>query len=216
MDLHINSIILKKLISILALIFISINVSAHNPNTASVIISPINGVWVVQFTISQQGANYALNNYYNNKDLNSIEIKEYKELYINYLRNKLSLIVDNKQIKLSSAGIKLGDHQTDIKFLLSDFPLNYSLVKLKLPIFEENKQQNTVVRFLENNKTIRKVMNKSNGFEMSFENSNNEFIMISVDENKDNKVIYFVLITILILGVGLYFFKIRNNIRENS
>ena len=112
---------MKKLIFIIALVFISINASAHNPNTASVVISPINGVWVAQFTISQEGANYALNSYYSDKDLNSIEVAKYKELYIDYLRKKISLIVDDTKISLSSSGIKLGNHQTDIKLLLPNF-----------------------------------------------------------------------------------------------
>ena len=88
MDLHTNNIILKKLIFIIALALISISVSSHNPNTASVVISPINGVWVAQFTISQEGANYALNSYYIDLNLNSIKVAEYKELYIDYLRKK--------------------------------------------------------------------------------------------------------------------------------
>ena len=158
-----NNIIMKKLLFIIALAFISINASAHNPNTASIVISPINGVWVAQLTISQEGASYVLTSYYADKDLNSIEVAEYKELYIDYLRKKISLIVDNKNIKLSSAGIKLGNHQTDIKFLLPDFPKNYKIVQLNLPIFTENKQQHTVVKIVEKEKSIRKVLNNSSG-----------------------------------------------------
>jgi hypothetical protein len=167
---------MKKIVFIIALIFISINVSAHNPNTASVIISPINGAWVARFTISQQGANHALNIYYADKDLSSISSTEYKELYIEYLRKKIVLLIDNKEIALSSGGIKLGDHQTDIKFLLPDFPVNYNTIQLKLPMFDENKQQNTVVKFIENNKSFRKILNHKAGFSVNFKNTETAFV----------------------------------------
>jgi hypothetical protein len=209
MDSHTNSIILKKLLFITALAFIAISVSAHNPNTASVIISPINGVWVAQFTISQEGANYALKIYYADKDLSSISETDYKKLYIDYLRKKISLVVDNKKIALSSGGIKLGNHQTDIKLLLPDFPRNYNVVDLRIPMFEENGQQHTVVKFLDKKKSIRKVMNQSNEFEISFENSDTGFIENKNSEIKSKKVIY-VLSAVLLIATGVYFFKKRN------
>ena len=215
MDSHTNSIILKKLLFIIALAFISISVSAHNPNTASVVIRPINGAWVAQFTISQQGANHALNIYYADKDLSSLSSAEYKELYIAYLRKKIVLIVDNKKIVLSSGGIKLGDHQTDIKFLLPDFPINYNVVDLKMPMFEENGEQNTVVKFLDDKKSIRKVMNQSNEFGMRFENSDTEFIKNKNSEIKSMKIPY-VLLALLLIGIGVYFFKKRNKTVANN
>ena len=44
----------------MALVFVFTSTKAHNPNTTSVVFSPINGIWVAQFTISQEGANKAL------------------------------------------------------------------------------------------------------------------------------------------------------------
>ncbi|MBT8246149.1 hypothetical protein [Winogradskyella sp.] len=206
---------MQKKIFIIALTLISISVSAHNPNTASVVINPINGVWVAQFTISQEGANYALNSYYADKDLNSIEVAEYKELYIDYLRKKISLIVDDTKVSLSSAGIKLGNHQTDIKFLIPDFPKNYNTIKLNLPMFEENEQQNTVVKFLEDNKSIRKVLNQSNKFEMIFKNNTTEFISVNAKKMEFNKIIYGI-IAFLLITAGVYFYRTRNKTVANN
>ena len=210
-----NNIIMKKLLFIIALAFISINACAHNPNTASIVISPINGVWVAQLTISQEGASYVLTSYYADKDLNSIEVAEYKELYIDYLRKKISLIVDNKNIKLSSAGIKLGNHQTDIKFLLPDFPKNYKIVQLNLPIFTENKQQHTVVKIVEKEKSIRKVLNNSSGFKMRFENNDTEFIAIPDNLSKIKKITY-AAIAFLLMVIGVYIYRIRNKTAANN
>lgn len=209
-DSHTNRILLKKLLFIIALTFISISVSAHNPNTASVVISPINGVWVAQFTISQEGANYALKLYYADKDLSSISETDYKKLYIDYLRKKIALVVDSKKITLSSGGIKLGNHQTDIKLLLPDFPRNYNVVDLRIPMFEENGQQNTVVKFLDNTKSIRKVMNQSNEFGISFKNSDTGFIENKNSEIKSKKIISVISVVLLIVATGIYFFTKRS------
>ncbi len=206
---------MKKLLFIIALALTSISVSAHNPNTASVVISPINGVWIAQFTISQEGANYALNSYYADKDLTSIEAEKYKELYISYLKKKISLIVDDTKISFSSAGIKLGNHQTDIKLLLPDFPENYRKVELSLPMFEENEQQHTVVRFLENEKSIRKVLNQANEFKMNFENINTEFKSVNANKLEFNKIIYGI-IALIIIAIGVYFYRIRNKTVANN
>ena len=194
MDLHINKSILKNILFSIALTFISNNVSAHNPNTASVVISPLNNVWVAQFTISQEGANYALYNYYTGKDLKSLSEKEYKELYIDYIKKKIALVVDDQKIELSSGGIKLGNHQTDIKFLIPDFPKEYHYVNLKLSIFDENREQNTVVKFVEQDKSYRKILNHSNKFKMCFENNITEFIGIDDNETNYTKPLYFVIL----------------------
>ena len=46
--------------AIVFLTFANISLKAHNPNTASAVISRINGVWLVELKISQEGADYAL------------------------------------------------------------------------------------------------------------------------------------------------------------
>ncbi|NQX84667.1 MAG: hypothetical protein HRT67_01880 [Flavobacteriaceae bacterium] len=199
---------MKHILVFVALVSISMDTSAHNPNTASVVFSPTNGVWVAQFTISQEGASYALNKYYTDTDLSSIDADTYKTLYIDYLRKKMRLMVDNQEVKFSSAGIKLGGHQTDIKFLLPDFPKNYKEVYLKLPIFEENEGQHTVVKFVTNTKSIRKVMSRSNSYDMHFENNDTEFIGIGASKSEYSKTIFGFILSILIF-LGIYISRKR-------
>ena len=82
-------------------------------------------------------------------------------------------------------------------------------------MFEENEQQHTVVRFLENNKSIRKVLNQSNKFEMSFKNSNTDFIGLNSNSLNFNKIIYGTIAFILIT-IGVYFYRIRNKTVANK
>ncbi|AFM03451.1 hypothetical protein Fleli_1004 [Bernardetia litoralis DSM 6794] len=189
---------------ILILTFVS--AKAHNPNTASIVVSPINGFWIMQFAFSQESANAALTQFYPTQNLKDISVEEYKKLYIDYVKNKTSLKVDGQKIELSSGEIKLGNHQTDMKFLLPTFPKDYKEVQIKLSVFEENEEQNTALKFVENDKSIRKVINHQNEFSFSFQNKDNKFI--EVVQEVETKNPYFLYIYIgfgVLLFVGLIF-----------
>lgn len=144
------------------------SVKAHNPNTTAVVFTPENGVWMINITISQQGANQALANYYQNIDFSKISSKEYKKLYIDYLQRNIDLNIDGKLIKTAAGVIKLGNHQTNVKLTLPDFPVSFQKLSLMFAIFKENKGQNTIVRFKYDNTSIRKILNHKNNFQMQF------------------------------------------------
>lgn len=181
---------------------------AHNPNTSSVVVSPINGVWVIQYTISQEGANIALNEFYKDVDLQNITQTEYKKLYIKYIKEHTSLVVNNTKISLASGGIKLGSHQTDMKFLLPNFPKDFSDIQLKLNIFKENKGQHTVVKFTENDKSFRKVLNHDNNFSVAFKNTKTAFV--GDNDKEHSHTLQYVLggLAIILLG-GFIYWRIK-------
>lgn len=154
----------------------TVSVTAHNPNTTSVVISPVNGVYSVHYVISQEGANYALAKYYAGQDLQSISSDEYKEKYLDYLKKHFQLKIDGELIPIGSGGIKFGNHQTDVRFLLPNYPTDYKTVEMTLDVFKQNENQNTVVRFLEGKNSFRKVLNAKNGFSFQFENTADGFI----------------------------------------
>lgn len=195
--------------------FVFANANAHNPNTASVVISPVKGIWMVQYTISQQGANYALNKHFKNTDLHNLSLKKYKELYIKYIKEHTSLWVDEQKTELASGGIRLGNHQTDMKFLIPNFPKNYEKVKLQLNIFDENDNQNTVVKFVEQNKSFRKVLNHENNFTLTFQNTGTAYVGDS--DNEINKQIYYLLgFTFLAIATIIFFQRKKAKTESDS
>lgn len=190
----------------MALVFVFTSTKAHNPNTTSVVFSPINGIWMAQFTISQEGANNALAQFYSDKNFKNISEAAYKKMYVEYIKKKFTLLVDGNIVLFDSGGIKLGSHQTNIKFLLPDFPKEFKTVELNFPLFEENKEQNTVVKFELEKKTIRKILNHHNEFNLLFENNEKEF----VEKDSSNTVLKYSLFGLFILsitGIILYFVK---------
>jgi hypothetical protein len=168
--------LINKLLLFWVLMLTTVSVKAHNPNTTSVVISPVNGIYSVHYVISQEGANYALAEYYAGQDLQSLSSEEYKEKYIDYIKNHTRLLIDDKEIPLGSGGIKIGNHQTDIRFLLPNYPTDYKTVQVTIDVFKQNENQHTVVKFLEGEKSFRKVLNVKNGFSFQFENTTEGFV----------------------------------------
>lgn len=186
---------------------ISVSVKAHNPKTTSVVISPENGVYTVHYVISQEGANYALAEFYSGQDLQSLSAGEYKELYIDYLKEHFQLIIDGEIVPLGSGGIKLGNHQTDVRFLLPSYPTDYKTVQLRLDVFKQNENQNTVVHFLEGDKSFRKVLNAKNGFSFQFENTAKGFL--GKQEEKPLNFWYYVIPLFIVVLLTMLVLKKR-------
>lgn len=156
----------------LALSIINIAIAnAHNPQTAAINLHPVEGIWVLQMNFSQEGAHYALSKHYTNIDLQQRSVQDYKQLFVDYIKAHCRIEIDGKVIPLASGGIKLGSHQTDLKFLLPNFPVEFEQAKIQLTIFEENDHQNTVLRIQDQDKYIRKVLNHENAFTLHFQNT---------------------------------------------
>ncbi len=156
---------------IVAIAFFCNSAIAHNPNSASVTIRPLKGIWVVEYSFAQVGVNYVLNDIYTEDAIAKMTPDAYKELFVAYIKKHTKITIDGKDIPLTSGGIKLGSHQTDMKFLSADFPKEYQKVRVEISALKENKEQHTSLRFMEGEKYIRKVLSHKKGFVMDFENS---------------------------------------------
>ncbi len=208
---------MKKLILIVALVFAVCNANAHNPETASVYVKPINGIWVMQLSFSQTGVHNALTKSYTDIDWNTISTNEYKTKFISYLKEHLDLDVDGQHIAITSGGIKLGSHQTDVKLLLPDFPNEFKSVTANFDILNENSNQNTVVSFQNGEKSVRKILNNKNGFLISFDNSVQGFNLIdNKTKSKFNYLYVIFIVGVICLGVySLFIYRKRKESTPN-
>lgn len=197
--------LISKNIILFGLIFYFLPINAHNPNTSSVMLFKTNGLWTVRYTISQEGANYALDTFYDKINLNNISTDDYKKLYIDYLKTHTNIIVDHKKINLGLGGIRLGNHQTDVNLLIPSFPDEYETVELTVNVFSENKNQNTVLKFIDGDKKIRKVLNSNNHYSIVFKNTPNGYKIIST--TKKNDFWYYLIPLFLIFALVLFFLK---------
>lgn len=145
-----------------------IQLKAHDINTASVKLSPLNGVWTVHFSFAQAGVDYSLSKYLGNNSLDTLNAAIYKEYLADYIKSHFNLVIDNKSIPIGSGGIKLGNHQTDIRFFLPSFPKQYNRIFLSIPLFEENPNQHNLIKIKDGLLEGRKILKHSNQFEWEF------------------------------------------------
>ncbi|GAA5219917.1 hypothetical protein [Membranihabitans marinus] len=193
----------KSVFIIIALAFLSGNTSANTPNTSSVIFSQVEGLWMADFTFSDEDSNDCLTEFYSSIDFNNLSIKEYNELYIEYIKSKFHLNVDSQMVPLSSGEIKSENHQTDIRFTLSDFPENFNTLHLRLGLFEESQEQNTLVKFIEGDKIFQTVLNRENQFELFFQNTDSTFTEIATAKIQHNIDLY------LGLGIAIMLYELN-------
>jgi hypothetical protein len=180
----------KLLMAIVFLTFANTSLKAHNPNTASAVISRINGVWLVELKISQEGADYALEKHTGAKSIHTLEPNEFKQLYLDYVIQRIKINVDDLSIKLGQGAIRLGSHQTDMKFELLNFPAVYSQVDACLPLFSENSKQNTAFQLKDENLVFKQVLNAKNEYCVSFEKMDGSFERI--EKSDMSRILYMI------------------------
>ena len=198
-----NTYILKKQLLILVLVLFYFNVSANNPNSQSVVITPNNGIWTVQLTISKEEANSALKQYYKDEDLKTLSEQVYEQYLNDYLKSKFDLLVDNKKVKLASDDITIENKDIEAHFILPNFPKNYHSITLYLPVFEENPSTTLNTQIIDSNKSISKVLNHSNHFKMVILNHDLEFTEYT--DGFSTYRIYMIISGLVTLGLLFYF-----------
>jgi hypothetical protein len=175
------------------------SVWAHDINTASVVIKKMDSVWTIHLSFSRIGANYSMSEFLKT-DLTTLEASRFKEKLVQYVRSNLKLSVDDTSIPIGPGGIKLGNHQTDLRFFIPDFPPEYEQISLSIPLFNENANQHTIVRFSDGIDEIRKVLSHANNFTFRFKLTPDGFV-----ETIDGTTRYLFIFGIPLVGVLLWF-----------
>jgi len=176
---------------------------AHNPNNTALSLIQEKGLWSLHLLISQQGAHEALQHHYKKVDLHLLSKADYQKKYMQYVRDKLIIWVDTQRIQLGSGGIKLGKHQTEIRWLLPTFPLAYETLKMEVNVFCENPSQHTMVRITDGNKRFRKLLHKKNGFQLSCQTIEGAFVAIEKKQEGNWGYYVFIVATLSIIFLGV-------------
>ncbi len=163
---------------VLILVFIgSLNiVEAHNPLSALYYLEVKEHMSVLTINLSQDGLHKALKKQYPQKDLEAMFDKEYKKLAVNYIKENFELSINGRDIKLLEGGIKLGSHQTDLKFVISTLPNEFDTMDVSIKAFSENGQHQTIFSLFLNGTTSKVILNQNNAYEMSVDLENDAMV----------------------------------------
>lgn len=191
---------MKKIVFLfLCLVVSSQTIKAHNPLSAMYYLEVKEDINILNISLSQTGLNEALKKHYKNVDFNKLLGIEYKKLAVKYIKDNFYLKINNNEVTLQDGGIKLGNHQTDLKFVLKELPETFKILTVKINAFIENKNHQSVFSLRLNGKTSKIILSQNNNYSASVTFKNN--LMINNSNPFNKKYLWFiVIIPIIFLG----------------
>ncbi|WP_446050375.1 hypothetical protein, partial [Zobellia laminariae] len=99
--------------------------------------------------------------------------------------------------------LKLGSHQTDLKFITSDLPTKFNNLAIKIGAFKENDHHQTVFSLSLHGVSDKVILTEKNDYATSVNFENNK--MVAKTEGFDTKYLwFFTAIPIFIVGKKLF------------
>lgn len=156
------------------------SVLAHNPHSSSLRLTVVERGGVLELSLSQYGVEQALIKKYPDMDLKSMEQNEFKENLIQYIKETISFSANGKALKIGSGIIKLGSHQTDVKFKILNIPKEIKYLDADVHCFKENEKQANFLTLSYNGLVCRAKLTKESNFVSHFVVNEHK---ISIDYN---------------------------------
>ncbi|WP_405610588.1 hypothetical protein [Polaribacter sp. Asnod1-A03] len=137
---------------------------AHNPLSAKYYLEATPSGSLLTINLSQSGINHLMTQKFSEEYFENIDEKAWKELIVNYIKEHFTLNVDGVKITLAKGGIRLGDHQTDLKFILPPLPLEPKNIFVHIPAFKENGKHQTIFAYNILGKVDKVILSDKNNF----------------------------------------------------
>jgi len=161
---------MKNILLIALLSLLSWNGWAHNPLTAKVELNTKDSeISVVNIYLSQTGLHQALLKYFDKTDISALSTTAYKKLAAQYIKEHIQLVADGTPLVIGEGGIKLGSHQTDLKFLIKNFPKNIHQLQANIDIGKENGNHHTIFLWQQKEGQSKVVLSERNQFQTQLE-----------------------------------------------
>lgn len=142
MDLHIDKVIRLFLTKALMAVVVY-TAAAHNPLTAKMeLVAAKDEGAIISVFLSQDGLHGALE-HNSQETLSSLDVEAYKRLAVQYVKQHISIHADGTKLVLGQGGIRLGSHQTDLRFAIDNYPASTKVLELNVPAFSENEGHHT-------------------------------------------------------------------------
>ncbi|MBU2996081.1 hypothetical protein KO500_06535 [Cellulophaga baltica] len=174
----------KKILLGLIILISPIFLLAHNPLSAVYRLDPQNDGGILKIYLTQAGVNKALKDIHGVDYIKTLSEKEFKELIVNYIKENISITINDDKIRLEKGGIRYGDHETDLTFITSTLPEIIKNIDLKITSFKDNEYHQTVFYLRKKDGSSEKfILNSDNNFEAIVdyeENNSNPYLLIGL------------------------------------
>lgn len=97
-------------------------------------------------------------------DFEKVEADQYKEMVVAYLKDHITIHGDGIEMNIGVGAIRLGSHQTELKFHLKNYPDHVERLEVAIDAFGESKRQHSVFWWYTSEKSSRLVLSSVNGF----------------------------------------------------
>lgn len=191
---------MKKLVVLLIMLIVSIqSTRAHNPLSALFYLEANDQMSILTISLSQNGLNEALKKHNSNINLEELSQTEYKELAVNYVKNFFDLRINGNYIQLLEGGIKLGNHETGMKFITSELPKTFENLTVSIKAFTENEHHQSIFSLLLNGNTSKVILNRNNDYTASV-TFKDDVMMLSSEAFNTHYLWCFAIIPIFLFG----------------
>ncbi|MEM8939828.1 MAG: hypothetical protein AAGC64_10825 [Bacteroidota bacterium] len=142
---------------------------AHNPLTARFELkASLKEGALLHVYLTQLGVHNALVKQHPDVDFKSLELNAYKKLVVSYIRKHVCLKADEVNLELGYGAIKLGNHQTDLRFYVKKYPEKVKSLAVEIDAFKENGNQQTVFWWYTTEAATKVILSSENGFKGHF------------------------------------------------
>lgn len=153
--------------------FFSLTTFGHNPLSAHYRLINDGRVSMLTINLSQSGINNLLFKSFGEEEANKLSRQGLSELIVWYVKQNSKIYVDEKLISLGEGGVKIGSHQTDLKFVLSPLSIDARNIRVVITAFRDNGRHQTIFSYAFPNVTGKVILSQKNNYSAIIDLRNN-------------------------------------------
>ncbi|MEM1319605.1 MAG: hypothetical protein AAGG75_05075 [Bacteroidota bacterium] len=185
---------------------------AHNPLTAKFELKALpQGGAILNIYLSQVGLHQALTTHFQDTDFTTISSTAYKQLAVQYIKEKTHLRADGRPLLIGEGGIKLGHHQTDLKLAIEQYPNVVKQLEIKVDCFSENGNHHSVFWWKTPGRQAKVVLSKRNHYQATL-GTKDEQPMVAAFFSPFPLTISWVLLVVFLLGGSSFIYNRKKNL----
>ena len=155
----------KQIVILIFLLLTQGITHAHDVQTAGFTLHLNGEKSYLDINLSQYGIEQALQKRHPELDFKTLANKAFKELLVSYLKQNIKLASEGEQYTLGGGLIKLGSHQSKVKFKIKNVNSTPEVLTVNIPAFAENPRQSNFFTLKADGVNQRVKLSVANDFE---------------------------------------------------
>lgn len=205
--------VMRKLFVLIVFLLSSQMGICHNSKISTYTLVNTGKGWYVEMAFAQSTIDAVMQEQFG-YELEGMSRDEYKANVIDYIKRHFELVANGEIISLGEGGILLGNHQTDMKFVLPGMPINLVSLDAQLSAFENSHNHTNILRVYENEKRLgRFFLSSDNDFSLyAFTDGN---VLVESAKSK-NTFLFIINMVILVATIVLTIVAFRYLVNRSA